>query len=90
MIERQRPPEQAKDDEPLRLREGGADWSRAPWDAPTDMSEASGFLGVVSNDLSEPRATIALPWLASAPSTEDDPFTRVVTRIGRAGAPREV
>lgn len=89
MIVRPRQAETANDDPLQRLRESGADWSRAPWDTPADMSEASGFLGVVSSELSKPSDS-GPEWMRSAPSTEDDPDTRVVTRIGRAGAPRHV
>ncbi len=87
MLENPKIAEKVKEDQLRRLRESGADWSRAPWDTPADMSEASGFLGVVSSELAGPEQA---GWLRSAPSTEDDPDTRVVTRIGRAGAPREI
>lgn len=87
MIERQEI--SGRDDARSKLRESGADWSRAPWDAPSDMAEASGFLGVVSSELSATSESSGAPWLQSAPHTEDDPDTRVVTRIGRAGGPRD-
>ncbi len=87
MLERPEISMKVKEDQLRRLRESGADWSRAPWDSPADMSEASGFLGVVSSELAGPEQS---GWLRSAPLTEDDPDTRVVTRIGRAGAPREM
>lgn len=86
MIERERVSN--KKDDPLQLRQSGADWSRAPWDAPADMSEASGFLGVVSSELTS-HADSGPEWLRGAPLTDDDPTTRVVTRIGRAGTPRD-
>lgn len=76
-----------RDDDELRLR--SADWTRAPWDGPADMCESSGFFGVVSSELTAPGETGPAPWLQGAPHTDDDPETRVVTRIGRAVGPRD-
>lgn len=87
MIEHEERLGKGRGGERAELRSGGMDWSRAPWDSPADTSEASGFLGVVSSDLSPKEHPVPAEWFGSAPQTEDDPATRVVTRIGRAGGP---